>query len=82
MVVYVYILRSLKTGNFYVGHSEDLDGRLTEHNSGRNRSTKSRAPWELAYFERFETRSAAMIRESEIKSWKSSKAIQALIEMQ
>jgi putative endonuclease len=79
-VVYLYILRSLKTGNFYVGHAEDIERRLLEHNSGRSRSTKSRAPWVLVLSEGFESRSEAMAKESLIKSWKSPKAVQQLID--
>ncbi|MBM4162740.1 MAG: GIY-YIG nuclease family protein, partial [Ignavibacteria bacterium] len=29
---YVYILRSRRTGRFYVGHTDDVAQRLVEHN--------------------------------------------------
>ena len=44
---YVYLLRSLKTGKFYVGWTTDLNRRLSEHNSGESHYTKSRGPWGL-----------------------------------
>ena len=44
---YVYILRSLKDRNFYIGRTNDVQRRLREHNSGQNPSTKSRRPLEL-----------------------------------
>ncbi|MFW6106866.1 MAG: GIY-YIG nuclease family protein [bacterium] len=34
-MVHVYILRSLRTGKLYVGHTKDLSRRLAEHNTGQ-----------------------------------------------
>ena len=48
---YVYVLRSLKDNNLYVGSTNDIDRRLSEHNSGKVDSTKNRMPLRLeAYF--------------------------------
>ncbi len=76
---YVYILLSEKTGKFYIGSTGDLEDRLFRHNSGWNKSTQSGRPWQLVYSEAFSTRSEAMKREKEIKSWKSHKRISELI---
>ena len=65
---YVYILRSLKDGNFYTGHTANLKKRLARHNRGEVRSTKSRRPFGLVYWEAFATRRDAMKRERELKS--------------
>ena len=48
---FVYVLRSLKDKNFYVGRTEDLKQRFTEHNSGKVSSTKDRRPLKLVYCE-------------------------------
>lgn len=48
---YVYVLRSLKDKNFYVGFTKDLSKRLVLHNDGLVRSTKGRRPFELVYWE-------------------------------
>ncbi len=74
----VYILQSIESGRFYVGQTVDLDGRLDEHNQGRSKSTRAHRPWRIVHTEQFRTRSAAIRRESQIKSWKSAKAIQDL----
>lgn len=66
----VYILKSLKTGRYYVGHTFDLANRLRYHNSGRVKSTKSGAPWEIKYTEEYETKAMANQREFEIKKYK------------
>ncbi|MGZ3605291.1 MAG: GIY-YIG nuclease family protein, partial [Thermodesulfobacteriota bacterium] len=42
---YVYILKSGKDKNLYVGSTNSIRRRLTEHNSGKVDSTKSRAPF-------------------------------------
>ncbi|MCB0825241.1 MAG: GIY-YIG nuclease family protein [Armatimonadetes bacterium] len=76
---FVYILHSASSDRFYVGHTSNLDDRLARHNQGRSKSTKSGVPWTLVYHEQFESRAEAVRRESEIKSWKSRKRIEELI---
>ena len=44
---YVYILRSIIDKNLYVGSTNNIRRRLTEHNSGKVDSTKSRIPFVL-----------------------------------
>jgi putative endonuclease len=44
---YVYILRSMKDRNFYVGSTDNIHRRLNEHNSGKVDSTKGRIPFSL-----------------------------------
>ena len=48
---YVYILRSSTDKNLYVGSTNDINRRLTEHNLGKVDSTKNRTPLNMeAYF--------------------------------
>ena len=51
MFYYIYILKSLKDGNLYIGYTSDLKRRLEEHNLGKVDSTKNRLPVKLIYFE-------------------------------
>jgi predicted GIY-YIG superfamily endonuclease len=44
---YVHILRSIIDKNLYVGSTNNIRRRLTEHNSGEVDSTKSRIPFSL-----------------------------------
>jgi putative endonuclease len=45
---YVYILESLHSdGGFYVGMTDDLAGRLVEHNGGRVPHTARLRPWRV-----------------------------------
>ncbi|MBW0156364.1 MAG: GIY-YIG nuclease family protein [Sediminibacterium sp. Gen4] len=68
MPYYTYILISLSDGGYYYGHSSALEKRLQTHNAGKVRSTKSRRPFELHYYEVFQTKSEAYRRELLFKS--------------
>jgi len=64
---HVYILQC-SDGTFYTGATNDVQHRLTAHNSGSGaRYTKSRRPVSLVYEECCGTRSAALKREALIK---------------
>ena len=65
---YVYVLRSLKDGQFYVGLTGDLSLRLQQHNKGLVTSTKKRTPFELVYWEGCLDKSDAAQREKYLKS--------------
>ena len=65
---YVYVLKSLKDNNYYVGMSENVNRRIKEHNTGKVRSTKSRIPFKLIYVEKCVDRASARKREKYLKS--------------
>ncbi len=67
---YVYVLKSQKNGYRYIGHTNDLDRRLEEHNSGMTRSIRFQIPFILEYNESYETRLEAIRREKFLKSGK------------
>ena len=48
---YTYVLLSLLDNEHYVGSTTDLRKRLKEHKTGLVRSTKSRQPMKLIYYE-------------------------------
>ena len=68
MEYFVYILESEIDGRLYKGQTSDVEKRLTEHNSGKTKSTKGYKPWKLVYFETFETRDEALLREKYFKT--------------
>ena len=76
---HVYVLRSETTGRFYTGSTEDLDGRLLEHNSNCAAATKNRGPWKLLYSESFANRKEAMARERYFKTGKGRAELKALL---
>jgi putative endonuclease len=65
---YTYILRSEKDNRYYYGSTGDLEKRLAEHNNKRVRATKGRTPFVIHYFEEFQTRQEAFVREMYFKS--------------
>lgn len=65
---YVYVLECAD-GTYYTGYTTDVERRVAEHDAGEGaKYTRGRTPVELVHTERYETRSAAMSREHEIKS--------------
>lgn len=64
---YLYILKSKKDDNLYVGSTNDLRRRLLEHNSGESKATKPRAPFELRYYEAYFFEADARKREHQLK---------------
>ena len=65
--VWVYILKSKADKQLYVGSTNDLRRRFEEHNKGQVRSTKSRAPFELRYYEAYFSEEDARHREHSLK---------------
>ena len=79
MAHYVYILRSEKTGRYYVGSSADPWQRLAQHNAGKSRSTKPWAPWELVAADAFETASEARRLEMRLKAGRTRASIERFV---
>jgi putative endonuclease len=47
MMWYVYILKSEKDSDLYIGSTNDLQRRVSQHNSAQVNSTKHRGPFTL-----------------------------------
>ena len=77
-MVYVYAIRSLTRNYIYVGLTNDLKRRLSEHNNGENRSTKAYKPFILLYSEQVSDRNTARIREKYLKSGVGKEFIRSL----
>ncbi len=76
----VYILQSERSKRFYIGCADQPEVRLKDHNRGQTISTRGRGPWSLVYQQLFETLIEARSRERQLKSWKSHRSIQELID--
>ena len=75
---WLYILKS-ENGRYYVGSTINLDRRLKQHRLGSTRATKVLKTTELVYTEEFENVSLARIKEKKLKSYKSKRYIEWLI---
>ena len=68
---YVYILKSLRNNDIYVGFTEDLRVSVKYHNSGLVRATKPNMPWKLVYYEAYLEKADATKRERQLKMHKA-----------
>ena len=76
----VYVLRSRKDGNPYIGCTSDPTARIQEHEAGRVSSTKSRRPLILVYHETYQDKYEAFRMEREYKSPSGKKELKSKIE--
>jgi putative endonuclease len=64
---HVYVLECAD-GSLYTGYTTDVQRRVREHDAGDGaKYTRGRTPVELVHSESFDSKSAAMSREYEIK---------------
>ncbi len=64
---YIYLLKSPKTEQIYVGFTTDLKRRFLEH-----QKLQRHKGWKLIYYEAYLNREDAMERERKLKSYGSS----------
>jgi len=62
---YVYVLVN-ESEDVYIGSTGDLRRRISEHNSGRNTSTKNHR-WTLVYYEAYLSKQDMHARENQLK---------------
>ena len=66
---YAYILVSEKhEKRQYIGYSQDLRTRVSDHNKGKNVSTRSGRPWRLVFYAGFESETEARGFEAYLKT--------------
>jgi predicted GIY-YIG superfamily endonuclease len=69
-VVWIVYIVCCRDGTYYTGITTDLRQRVARHNAGKGgRYTRTRQPVRVVYTESQPTRSGALRREREIKSW-------------
>lgn len=76
---YVYILRSIKTKHYYIGCTENIQLRFSQHNSSNVRSTKNRRPYNLVFFQEYPSLLIAKKIERKIKNWKRKDFVEKII---
>jgi putative endonuclease len=75
----IYILKSFKDDNLYIGCTSDLQKRLREHNSGRVGSTKNRRPLKLIFFEKYSDKYEAYNKEKFYKTARGKREVKSKI---
>ena len=72
---FVYIVRC-SDNSLYTGYTNNIEVRINKHNAGKGaKYTKTRRPVVLVYQEMYETKSEALRREYEIKTFTRQKKI-------
>jgi putative endonuclease len=79
MKSFLYILKSEKSGFFYVGSTTNLNTRLKFHNYGLGKATRYRRPYKLVFYQEFDNIKLAQKAEAKIKSWKRKNFIEKII---
>jgi len=70
---WVYILRC-RDGAYYTGHTDDLEKRIAQHESGEIEGfTSGRGPFTLVYSSDCGTREEALAFERRVKGWSRAK---------
>jgi predicted GIY-YIG superfamily endonuclease len=73
MSFWVYLLRCADQ-SYYVGHTDDLEKRIAEHQRGEIAGyTTTRRPVHLMHAESFSTREEALAAERQLKRWSRKK---------
>jgi len=65
---YVYVIKSLRRNYIYVGLTDNPTRRITQHNSGRSKTTKPYSPFKKILIEKYNSRPEAREREKYLKS--------------
>jgi putative endonuclease len=65
---FVYGLKSINRNYIYVGLTDSIERRFSEHQNGKNKTTKPNSPFILIHSEAFNTRIEARAREIYLKS--------------
>ncbi len=76
---YTYVLFSERDRKLYLGYSNNVFRRLTEHNNGENASTVNRRPLILIYYEAHLRKEDALRRESYFKTNSGKRTLQIML---
>jgi len=75
---FVYIVRC-SDNSLYTGYTNNIEARINKHNAGKGaKYTKIRRPVQLVYQEMFDTKSEALKREYEIKTFSRQKKLKLI----
>ncbi|MDC0615980.1 GIY-YIG nuclease family protein [Candidatus Pelagibacter sp.] len=73
MLYYTYMIKSISSGSnkTYVGYTNNLDARITKHNSNKGAKSTRGYKWLLIYSKKFKSKNKAMSYEYKLKKDKS-----------
>jgi len=65
-----YIIESSSFNRWYIGHTNDVERRIIEHNFNHTRSTRNKGQWKLIFKRSFESKAEAIEFEYKLKKAK------------
>ena len=80
MLFIVYIIYSHIKDKYYIGFSSNLAERIIRHNQKSKSFTGNVNDWKIVFTQEFATKTEALAREKQIKSWKSKEKIIQLLD--
>ncbi len=80
MLFIVYIIYSHIKDKYYIGFSSNLAERIIRHNQKSKGFTGNVNDWKIVFTQEFATKTEALAREKQIKSWKSKEKIIQLLD--
>ncbi len=77
----VYAVYNRSAEKLYIGQTIDIKQRLVQHNTGAFKGYTSRfqGEWELIYTEEVPTRTEALLREKQLKSYRGREFVRTYI---
>ncbi len=78
-MAYVYFLKSLRDGRYYIGSTDNLEKRLKHHMGGHTPSTKRFGGIELVFKQWYESLKDARIIEMKLKKLKRKDYLDKII---
>jgi len=72
-------LQSLKNKRYYIGSTSNISRRLEEHNAGESKYTNLTKPFDLVYFQKYDSLTKARQIEYKLKKLKSKIIIKKII---
>ena len=78
-MAFVYILKSLINDRYYIGSTNNLKRRFDEHNNGLSKYTRLTKPFELMFYQEYDTIGKAIKIEVKLKKLKSKLIIDRII---
>ena len=76
----VYILQSSASGKYYIGSTNDIDRRISQHKHGHTLSTKRLGDFKLVFHQEFPSLIIARKVERKIKKWKRRDYIDRIVQ--
>jgi putative endonuclease len=78
-MAWVYILRELPEGSFYIGSTTSIERRMQEHENGKTYTTQKFKDFELAFKQEYATVQEARVIERKLKKLKRKDYISKII---